>query len=86
MSWIYIEDKSPQARKPHTCFLCEYDISAGSKYIRRTGTSDGSLLTFAMHLECEDLTKDWDEDDWLYHEPCQFRADIDKTQQSTETE
>lgn len=38
------------------------------------GVGEDGPDAFAMHEACESLTADWDQDDWLYHEPTEFNC------------
>lgn len=65
MSWVHLEDKIVTARKPHRCYLCDKPIAKGEKYLRRSGIEEGEgHITYKMHSECEEHTRDWDEGDW----------------------
>ena len=66
-------DLTRTARKNHTCFLCGGDILTGVKYLARywIDTSIGRI-GICMHLACEAITKDWDEDSWTHHDPVEF--------------
>jgi hypothetical protein len=64
MRWTHLRDETPKARKSHRCFLCREPIGRGETYVRRSGISDGEMLTMAMHPECEAVTRRWDESDW----------------------
>lgn len=72
MTWRYIEDRRPVARKKHRCYLCDRIILAGDRYVKRFGVGEDGPDSFAMHEACESLTAEWDEDNWLYHDPAEF--------------
>lgn len=76
MSYTHFSDTTPKARKKYRCYLCERTIEVGVKHVARRGADDGQAFAFRMHIECEKLTAKWDEDDWLYHEPSEFRAEL----------
>lgn len=72
-SWRHLNDTEPRARRDHPCYLCGLPIQKGERYVCRRGVSDRELVTCRMHRECQRLSRDWDEWDWLYHEPAEFR-------------
>jgi len=72
MSWNYIKQETPKAKKVHKCYLCGEDIKIGELHIARTGSFEGKILTNRMHFECEKVTEDWGIEDWECHEPCEF--------------
>lgn len=64
MSWTHINTTERRCTIEKNCFLCGEKILKGEKYISRTGTDNGRILTFAMHKECEAVSSEWDDDDW----------------------
>jgi hypothetical protein len=66
MGWTHLDDSVvKKSRKPHRCYLCGKEIPKGASYLRRTGIDDDAgLVSEAMHLECESVTRTWDEMDW----------------------
>lgn len=73
MSWEYIRETNPRARKPHECRLCELEIVPGETYVLRTGRWDGKLVSVPMHVACERQTVDWDEYSWQTVDAAEFR-------------
>ena len=73
MSWTYLGDTTPKARKPHTCFLCERRIETGEIHVARRGVYDGAMGTFRMHSTCHEVTKEWGPNEWEYTDPDSFR-------------
>lgn len=71
--WKHLRDTKPVARRRHRCYLCGQGILVGERYVRRVGTDDGRMHSFAMHIRCEVETQSWDENDWLYHDEAEFR-------------
>jgi len=63
MSWAFVRESTPKARKAHTCDLCFLPIPQGQVHVARVG-SDCGLFTFRMHLECERVTRGWESEDW----------------------
>jgi hypothetical protein len=78
MPWKHIEDTTPRARKQYTCFLCNRAIAVGEQHVRRYGIDDDGRAAIRMHTECEQLTKDWDEDNWAFSDPADFAAHLDE--------
>jgi len=76
MSWNHLEDTSPKAKKEYRCYLCGLKINIGEKHIKRTGTADFEFITQRMHIDCEKLTNDWDENDWENFDEAEFRQDL----------
>lgn len=58
--------------KPRRCCLCRHPIKAGAKHILNAGKYDGDFYTQRAHAVCWSKTAEWEEDDWLYHEPREF--------------
>lgn len=78
MSWLHLEDTQPKARKDHDCFLCGNIIPKGTKHISRSGIGDDGPERIHMHIECELQTKTWKEEDWLAHDPVDFKELMQK--------
>lgn len=68
MSWTHFRDTTHKARKRHWCLVCNEAIEVGEVYAARTGVED-VVYTFRMHLECKELSSDWDQEDWECHSP-----------------
>jgi len=64
MSWTHLRDSNLKSRKAHVCSLCGKMIEAGTIYVRRCGVLDGVFCDDAMHVACEEQTKNWDAMDW----------------------
>lgn len=75
--WTHLEDKKQKARKLHRCCLCGLEIAIGVEYIRRTGSDGGDMHRMKMHVECEAVTRDWDDSDWENTEPERFLAELE---------
>jgi hypothetical protein len=73
MSWTHLNDTKPRARKPHRCELCGLPITKGEVHVARRGIGDDGPCTFRMHIDCEALTKRWDQMDWECHDSSDFR-------------
>lgn len=69
----HIRDEIRTAIIPHVCYLCGYRIQVMEKYLRRVSTYDDMIFATPMHIACEAHTKDWDECDWDFHHPLDFR-------------
>ncbi len=82
MSWTHLRDTNPKAKKEHKCFLCGEKILVGEKYISRSGIDDVGLTSFAMHVECEDGTKDWTPWDW----ECTSEGEADRPKKGVASE
>ena len=77
MSWTHLSDTQPKARKEHVCELCALPIAVGQKHVARRGVSDGVVMTFRMHEDCERMTRDWHLDDWeCGFDAVEFRNDL----------
>jgi hypothetical protein len=72
MSWTFLGDSIPKAAKRHRCYLCATHIERGERYLARRGIGDDGPVTCKMHIECEATTKDWTEEDWMYHDASEF--------------
>lgn len=64
MTWRHLRDATYVARKPHLCSLCGLLIAVGERYVLRIGCYDRKLISNHMHEKCEEITRDWDEQDW----------------------
>ena len=80
MSWKHLEDTTPKARKKYRCHLCGLSIDAGDKYIKRTGV-DGEFIMTRMHIKCEKLTDNWNENDWENFDEAEFRGELAKLEE-----
>ena len=69
MSWVYLSDSQPKARKRYRCCLCNYHIEMGEKHTARRGIGDDGPVTFRMHDECIEQTEDWTDEEWEYTLP-----------------
>lgn len=79
MSWRHLGDVIvKRSRKHHQCFLCGGEIVTGYPYLRRSGAQDGQLESFAMHTECEAVTRTWDIDRWECFEHGSMKRGIDE--------
>ena len=76
MSWTFISETRPKARKNHNCHFCGLPIRSGTKHIARTGVGDGGFETIKMHSSCVLITQDWDFMDW----DCFVPGDLDLDQ------
>lgn len=64
MSWRYLNDLTPKARKQYHCRLCGEVIEKGERHLARVGINDGRISTIRFHNKCIELTNDWTESDW----------------------
>ena len=69
MSWHHFADTKPKARKLYYCDICGENIEPGEVHVARRGVSDGRVVTSRMHLDCEMLSKRWDQMEWECHFP-----------------
>lgn len=53
MTWEALGHYTPVARRHHECQLCEWDIPAGSTYIKVPGLFDGDFWTYKAHPICD---------------------------------
>ena len=74
MSWQYLDQTEPKARKDYCCSLCALTIPKGTVHVKRVGISEGEWVNMRMHPDCEVLTRDWDEMDWECHDEATFRG------------
>lgn len=72
MSWTFLNETKPKARKEYFCILCDCKIEVGETHIARRGVGDDGPLTARMHLACELETKNWDQGDWEVNDPGEF--------------
>ena len=52
-------ERTPKARKEHTCALCGGKIIRGEKYARETGKWYGDFFTRALHLRCAAFEREY---------------------------
>lgn len=57
------------ARKNHRCYFCGQLIFAKQLHESRSGVSDGELWRLHAHIECDEATKDWRDDDYECFSP-----------------
>jgi len=69
MYWIHLSDTVPRARKEYHCDICATRIERGEVHVARRGILEEHLVTMRMHLECEELSSNWTEDEWECHLP-----------------
>lgn len=73
MSYTHLEDTQPKARKRYVCELCRDPIEQGTVHIARRGIGEEGPETCRMHIDCEKLTHDWEEEDWMYRDTTEFK-------------
>lgn len=78
MSWTFLNETKPKARKEHFCILCDRKIVVGETHVARRGIDDEGPLTIRLHSLCEAETKDWDQDDWDANNPWEFAHYMDR--------
>ena len=76
MSWTHIENTEPKARKRHWCDLCEHWIEKVEIHVKRYGMGEDGRCSFRMHIECEKLTRGWDQDLWETRDSSEFRKQL----------
>jgi hypothetical protein len=74
MSWTFLGESKPVARRNYRCFICDTRILKGEKHVARRGVGDDGPTTKRFHLECEKLSSSWSQDDWECHWP----GDVDR--------
>jgi hypothetical protein len=74
MSWTFLSESTPKARKDHSCILCDQAIPTGATHVARRGIDHDGPVTIRMHTECEAETKGWDDGDWESNDPGEFAA------------
>ena len=87
MSWTWLGDTTPVARKDYQCCLCELVIPKGKKHIARRGICDDRPITSRMHIACVQLTRDlnWGEWDWETATDAQeFRGELARKEDEDE--
>ncbi|MCK4815591.1 hypothetical protein KA005_07470 [bacterium] len=57
---IILRDKQLQARKNHTCDLCNGIIKKGELYNCQTNVYDGQIYNFKSHIHCSELAHEYD--------------------------
>lgn len=67
MSWTHLEDTEQRSRKKRVCHLCGQFIPVGCVYLRRRGVWESKFVSQPMHIECEVISREWDEMDWESH-------------------
>ena len=84
MSYDFVTEKTPTARKPHKCFLCNEEITKGEKYVRLSGSYCGDFFDNCFHTDCNALISEycWVYDDneyipeeiydWIRDEVCEY--------------
>jgi len=72
MSWTHISDTKPKARRDYRCELCGLTIPKGIVHVKRVG-ADGELISFRMHVQCDEATRKWSFEEWENTEPWTFR-------------
>lgn len=73
MSWTNVEDTTATSKTTRRCYLCNRPIPVGERHIERSGFDEGEPCIARFHVACVAKTKGWEEDDWLAHDPRQFR-------------
>jgi len=73
VSYQFIKDTTPTARKDHYCGLCGLMILKGEKHVKRVGVGEGGFGDFRMHTECEVVTHTWSYDCWESLDEYEFR-------------
>ena len=78
MSWTFLSDTAPKARKDYMCELCCRGIKKGTVHAARRGIGDDGPCTFRMHTACKGMTHAWTNEDWEYSDPHEFRMELAK--------
>jgi hypothetical protein len=68
----HLRDSVVKGKKEYRCAMCDEKILAGERHVVRVGVWD-DFGQFRMHLECEYETRNWSQDEWDSHEPCEFK-------------
>ena len=79
MAWRHFSDKVVKTCVDHTCELCGKPIKCFTEAMRRRGSMDGKPTSFMMHLDCEEVSRQWDEVDWITNDPAQFAFEMEVT-------
>ncbi len=65
MSWTCLEtNKTVTVRKRHSCNVCDGFIERGEQAVTRSGVDSDGFVRMYMHIECEEYSSDWDDQDW----------------------
>ncbi len=72
---LVLSSHTPRAAKEHRCYLCNRTIDVGEKHVLINSISPGDFCSFRMHAACDAFADKiyHDEDDWEFHDPCEFR-------------
>lgn len=52
MSYSFVSETRPKARKQHSCIWCRENIEAGQEYVKQAGSFDGEFQSNSYHPEC----------------------------------
>lgn len=77
MAWRHFSDRTAKTRTDHECILCGQTIQSFTQAVRRRGSLDGKPTSFMMHVDCEEVSQEWDELDWITNDPCQFANEME---------
>ena len=77
MSYTHFNDTTPKAAKDYFCELCDRKINKGEKHIARRGVFDNEVETLRMHIDCENLSQEWDDNQWENQDVFEFRKDLE---------
>lgn len=77
-TWRHFSDRTVKTRKEHECLLCGQVIQPFTQAVRRRGSMDGKLQSFMMHMDCEEVASDWDEQDWIMNDPGSFAHEMEE--------
>jgi hypothetical protein len=78
MSATFLSDKTVKARKSYKCELCALPINQGESHYAQRMIWEGQACTWRAHTDCNELTKDWHQDDYEYNDPHEFRKLLEK--------
>jgi hypothetical protein len=79
MSWTWLSDTKPRARKQYHCDLCGRAIEHGQEHVARRGIGDDGPVTLRMHIICCEITKlyQWTDFDFENYDEAEFAVKVD---------
>ena len=84
MGYVLFSSKTVVARTDHECCLCGLVIAKGESHYTQRGVFEEMIQTIHAHLECQEVTSAWTDDDWVHQDTREFRRELEAYRKTKE--